>query len=244
MGWRLAKGMLPLTYMNTLVTRTAPITKARYGDEKNDAADNLFVMDVKSVLEKDVRIDKEQLTPYQMWVNNATFHSVYLLPNAAQLYIDSADTLDYITDIVVGDVLDDGYTYEIEVITALNENAYQNPELPIGRTGRLNFATGVLTIPSYTDYELYLHEVSAAWLIEKIESGYIRTLLGDQEEINTCALDGSKKLPEGTIVEGLIDGGTVAGMWAMCRRASPFSPLNPRFRRKRWSTRMTWRKGM
>ena len=227
MAYRLAKGMLPLTYMNTLVTRTVPITKARYGDEENDAVAQVFVMDVKGMLEKDVRIAKDQLAPYQMWVNNATFHSVYMLPNAAQLYIDSADGLDYITDIVQGDVLNDGFTYDLEIITALNENAYANPELPIGRTGRLNFATGVLTIPSYTDFELYLHEISAAWLIEKIESRYIRTLMGDQDEINAIALDGSKNLPKGTIVEGLTDGGSVEGIRLYWIGGTPETAADP-----------------
>ena len=80
-----------------------------------------------------------------------------------------------------------------------------NPVIPIGRTGTLNFLTGVLTIPSYTDFELYLHEISAAWLMENMESGYIRTLMADQDEINACALEGSDKVPQGAIVEELID---------------------------------------
>ena len=211
MASRLAKGLLPLTYMNTLATRTAPITKARYGDEENEAAAKVFVMDVTGMLEKDVRIGKDELAFYRMWENNATFHSAYMLPNATRLYT-SGNWLDYVTDIVSGELLGDGYAYEMEVITALNKDAYANPEIPIGKTGSLNFATGVLTIPSYTDFELYLHEVSAAWLIEQMQTGYIRTLIGDQEEFNTCATDGSEKLPEGTIVEGIIDGGTVEGI--------------------------------
>ena len=211
MASKLAKGLLPLTYMNTLATRTAPITKARYGDEENEAAAKVFVMDVTGMLEKDVRISKDELAFYRMWENNATFHSAYMLPNATRLYT-SGNWLDYVTDIVSGELLDDGYTYEMEVITALNKNAYANPEIPIGKTGSLNFAMGVLTIPSYTDFELYLHEVSAAWLIEQMQSGYIRTLMGNQEEFNTCATDGSEKLPEGTIVEGVTDGGTVEGI--------------------------------
>jgi len=128
---------------------------------------------------------------------------------------------------VQGDVLNDGFTYDLEIITALNENAYANPELPIGRTGRLNFATGVLTIPSYTDFELYLHEISAAWLIEKIESGYIRTLMGDQDEINAIALDGSKNLPKGTIVEGLTDGGSVEGIRLYWIGGTPETAADP-----------------
>jgi hypothetical protein len=208
----LAKGLLPLTYMNTLANRSVSVTRARYGDEENEAAVKVFVMDVKGLLEKDVRLGGEQLASYRMWENNATYHSVYLLPNAARLYMNAGGGLDYVTDILQGKVLNDGYTYEIEVITALNDYAYANPEIPIGRTGRLNFATGVLTIASYTDFELYLHEISAAWLIEQIKSGYLRTLMGDQKAFNASAADGSEKLPEGTIVEGLTDGGTVEGI--------------------------------
>ncbi len=209
---RLAKALLPLTYMNTLATRTAPITKARYGDEENKAAAAVFDMDVKKLLGEDLRIDLEKLASYRMWENNATFHSVYLLPNALRLYMRTGNWLDYVTDILQGEVLNDGYSYEIEVITALNEYAYDDPEIPIGRTGRLNFRTGTLTIPSYTDFELYLHELSAAWLTEQIESGYIRTLMCDQDEINVCATEGSDKQPDGTIIEGMIDGGTVEGI--------------------------------
>jgi len=212
MASRLAKGLLPLTYMNTLANRSVTVTRARYGDEENEAAAAIFVTDVKNLLEKDVRLEQTEIARYRMWENNATFHSVYLLPNAARLYVDAGNELDYVTDILQGEVLNDGYTYEIEVITALNKNAFANPEIPIGRTGRLNFATGVLTIPSYTDFELYLHEVSAAWLIEQIESGYIRTLTGDQEAFNASAVQGSENLPGGNIVEGLTDGGTVEGI--------------------------------
>lgn len=116
MAYRLAKGLLPLTYMNTLATRTAPITKARYGEDQNETAAKVFVMDVKSLLKKDVRLEKDKLAPYQMWGNNMTFHSVYMLPNATQLYLDTMGGLDYITDIVHGSVLNDGYDYDIEII--------------------------------------------------------------------------------------------------------------------------------
>lgn len=209
---RLSKGLLPLTYMNTTAARAVTVSKARYGDEENEAAAKVFVMDVKSPLKKDVRIGEEQLASYRMWENNATRHSVYMLPNAARLYAGLNNRLDYVTDILQGEVLGDGNAYEIEVITALNEYAYANPEIPIGRTGRLNFATGELTIPSYSDFELYLHEISAGWLLEQMQAGYIRTLMAEQDALNECAMEGSEKLPEGTIVEGLTDGGTVEGI--------------------------------
>ena len=97
-------------------TRTVPITKARYGEDQNETAAKVFVMDVKSLLKKDVRLEKDKLAPYQMWGNNMTFHSVYMLPNATQLYLDTMGGLDYITDIVHGSVLNDGYDYDIEII--------------------------------------------------------------------------------------------------------------------------------
>ena len=39
-----------------------------------------------------------------------------------------------------------GNAFQIEVITALNEDAYANPEIPIGRIGSLNFDSGILTV--------------------------------------------------------------------------------------------------
>ena len=58
----------------------------------------------------------------------------------------------------------------------------------------------MLTLPDRADYELYLDEISGAWLLDGMENGFIRTLVADPEEINACALEGAD-LPQGTIVE-------------------------------------------
>ena len=44
-----------------------------------------------------------------------------------------------------------------------------------------------------------------------MQTGFIRTLMADQDELNACAIDGTE-LPDGTIIEGLTDGGTVEGI--------------------------------
>ena len=111
------------------------------------------------------------------------------------------------------------------MITALNDQAFLNPVVPIGSTGSLDFATGTLYLPSFADMELYLHEISAQWLLENVESGKVRTLMADQEALNACA-DGGK-LPEGEIVEGLIPGETWDGWQFYWIGATPETATDP-----------------
>jgi hypothetical protein len=66
--------------------------------------------------------------------------------------------------------------------------------------------TGILTVPAQADFELYLNEVSGAWLIGRINSGFIRRLDADQDAINRFAR-GAGELPEGELVEGLTPDG-------------------------------------
>jgi hypothetical protein len=128
-----------------------------------------------------------------------------MLPNATRLYTRT-DELEYVTDLLHGEVTVDDRSYEIEAITALTEEAFRNPLIPIGSSGVLNFKSGDLTIPAYSDFELYLGEISAKWLKDGLGSGFLRTLTADQEEINTYAMNG-EKVPEGQVLEALIDGG-------------------------------------
>ena len=224
-AYMLAKGLVPLTYLDTLVSGRTVVVKARYSDEENKAAAEIFAMDVRSILEKDVRLTAEQLGRYQLWQNARTQHQVYMLPNAARLYTAARSRLDYVTDILYGDALGDGRTHHIEVITALNDRAFADPVLPIGSTGSLDFSDGTLYLPSFADMELYLHEISAQWLMENIESGMIQTLLADQDALNACA-DGGK-LPEGQIVEGVIPGETRDGWQFYWIGATPEMAADP-----------------
>ena len=85
--------------------------------------------------------------------------------------------------------------------------------ISIGSTGQLDFATGKLMVPSYADMELYLHEVSSAWLLEQYETGFFRTLNADQNYLNDSGNNGGGP-PEGVITEGLLTDGEVDG-WAI-----------------------------
>ena len=224
-AYMLAKGLVPLTYLDTLVSGRTVVVKARYSEEENKAASEIFAMDVRSILDKDVRLTADQLGRYQLWQNARTQHQVYMLPNAARLYTAVWDRLDYVTDILYGDVLGDGRAHHIEVITALNDRAFANPVLPIGSTGSLDFATGTLYLPSFADMELYLHEISAKWLLENMESGAFRTLMADPDALNACA-DGGK-LPTGEIVEGLIPGEERNGWQFYWIGATPETATDP-----------------
>jgi len=93
----------------------------------------------------------------------------------------------------------------VEVITALTKNAIDNPEIPIGSAGKLNFKTGELTISVDTDFEFYLNELSAEWLIKQFSEGFFRRLAADANEATDVAMNGGD-LPEGGITEGLTEG--------------------------------------
>ena len=104
---------MPLTYLDTLVSGRTVVVKARYSEEENKAASEIFAMDVRFILDKDVRLTADQLGRYQLWQNARTQHQVYMLPNAARLYAAVWNWLDYVTDILYGDVLGDGRAHHI-----------------------------------------------------------------------------------------------------------------------------------
>jgi hypothetical protein len=68
----------------------------------------------------------------------------------------------------------------------------------------------MLTLPSLADFELYLHEVSANWLLGKIDEGFIRGMIADPDAANGAAMNG-EELPEGSISEGLVPDGEADG---------------------------------
>ena len=203
-----AKALSPLVDIQRMLEELG-ISKARYGEEDYAAASAIFVLDYPVMLQKDVTLSGDQLNRYRLWTNVATQLDVHLLPNATRLYGRHRNgklMLQYVAEVIRGDVRGDGETHEIDIITALTDYAASHPVIPIGSTGSLDFSTGALMLPARADFELYLHEVSGQWLIDKLGEGFIRMLTGDQDEINEAVLNG-RELPDGQIVESLIDGG-------------------------------------
>ena len=196
------KTLVPIGDINRSENGADSIVRARYGEEEYLAAGKIFVLALQSILKKDIRLDAQQIMPYRLWTNNETFHTVYLLPNATQLYVGAGGRPQFIADILKGDAFGDGQSRYIALYSALTDYAYKKPVIPIGSTGSLDFITGTLTIPSFADVELYLHEVSSAWFIEQLEARRFRMLQGDRETLNDCALNGGR-LPDGEIREGL-----------------------------------------
>jgi hypothetical protein len=139
-----------------------------------------------------------------------TQHEVFLLPNATRLYTNAVGRMEYVSEVLQGDILGNGETHKIDVFTALTRYAFQHPTVPIGSGGSLEMDTGVLMIPSKANFELYLYEVSSKWFIEQINTGFLRRLDADQDEINAFAR-GEGELPKGEIVEGLIPDGELNG---------------------------------
>ncbi|MBR1559442.1 MAG: hypothetical protein IJ646_04290 [Clostridia bacterium] len=205
----LAKGLVPLTYLNTLATGRKVTFKARYGEQEDKAAGAIFLTELQPMLEKDAALGADRLDRYRLWRNSLTQHDVTLLPNATRLY--GGVKLDYVSEILRN--IEEGYT--IDVTTALNSYALQDPVIPIGSNASLNLSDGTLTLPALTDYELYLDEVSGAWLLKQLGSGLIRRLEAPVEDVNDYLLNDVDPrvttLPTGPILEGLTPNGDVEG---------------------------------
>ena len=201
-----SKALAAVNEISRMVNGLDPITKARYGEEDDQVASGIYVLDISSLLEKDVRLTGDQLNGCRLWTDALTQHDVTLLPNATRLYTNAAGRIEYVSEVLQGDVLGNGEVHKIDVITALTGYAFSHPTVPIGSSGSLEMDTGILTVPAQADFELYLNEVSGAWLIGRINSGFIRRLDADQDAINRFAR-GAGELPEGELVEGLTPDG-------------------------------------
>ncbi|MBQ8963249.1 MAG: hypothetical protein IJ089_05575 [Clostridia bacterium] len=222
-GWKLGsdnllstafrKALAPINDVNRMVNGLNDITKARYGEEEDQAAGAVYVLDIEALLEKDVTMDENRLARYRMWSNSLTQHDVYLLHNATRLF--RSNKLDYVSEILRGDVRGNGESHVVDVFTALNAYAFQHPVIPIGSSSSLDFSDGTLLLPSLADYEVYLHEVSGAWLLDSFRSGFFRRMDVPQDMANDYAINGREgttdTLPTGTILENLTPDGEVDG---------------------------------
>ena len=201
--------LVPISDIKRTTNTTSSATKARYGAEEYLAAQAIYELNRQNTLQEELRMDAAQISAYRLWTNSETFQSVYLLPNATQLYAGPGEGRpQFITDILYGDALQDGRARFVAVYSALTDYAYAHPVVSIGSTGVLDFETGIFTIPSFADVELYLHEVSSAWLIEALESGFFRTEHAEPEAVNNCALNGGS-LPNGVLTEDVVADGEV-----------------------------------
>jgi hypothetical protein len=209
----MSKALAPINDVNRMVSGLKDITKARYGEEEDQAASAVYVLDVDAMLEKDVTFGEDRLSRYRMWSNNLTQQDVYLLANATRLY--RGGRLDYVSEVLRGDIRGNGENHPVDIFTALNAYAIENPVVPIGSNSSLDFATGTLTLPSLADYEIYLHEISGAWLLDNIRSGMIRRMDAPVEDVNEFVLtgmeEGIRKAPDGEILEGLTSDGDMGG---------------------------------
>ena len=203
------RALYPAGNINVTTGAKGSSTKAHYGLFDDQTVASIYVLAIQSILKKDVRLDSGNIASFKLWTNAETDHTTYLLPNATQLHMKGGK-LEYVTEILQGDALGDGKTRYISVYTAVTSGAYARAIIPIGSTGTLNFLTGILTLPSHADYELYLHEVSSAWLVKQFESGMMRRAVAEQESLNAFALDGGE-LPEKEYAEALVPDGEQDG---------------------------------
>ncbi|MBR2822196.1 MAG: hypothetical protein IKE24_00695 [Clostridia bacterium] len=202
------KALAPISDIQRMVGNLGAITRARYGEEDYAVAGDLFVLELQVLLRKDVRLSKGQIDKYRLWNNVETGLDIWLLPNATRLYGNAGNgkaLLQYVVEVLRGDVCGNGEIHEADLITALTPEAASNPVMPVGSAGLLDFRTGTLMLPSASDFELYLHEVSGKWLVEKWEEGFFQGLLTDIGEAREMALNGGP-LPKGTLAEALVPG--------------------------------------
>ena len=168
-------------------------SKARYGEEESIRAGEVYALDLAVPLSGDVRLGNTQLKSCRLWTNTDTMLEVWLLPNGTRMYgtkVGEKIRLTYISEVMRGDVLGDGQICEIELIHALPGTAFSDPAIPIGSTGSLNFRKGTLKLLSRSDFELYLHEISAEWFIRKTEEGLFRSILTDPAAAKNFAVNG------------------------------------------------------
>ena len=195
------------------------VSKARYGDEESKVAAKIFALDLVIRLTKDIQLDEQALNHYKLWNNKRTGQDVILMPNCTRIYTDASGRLEYVSEVLRGDVLGNGETHLIDIYTALTKYAFSiEPVIPIGSTGQLDFRDGTLTLPSGADYELYLDEISSKWMKESLETGFIRWLDGNQDEVNSAVAEG-KELPDGIVLEDLTEGAEKDGwkLWWLGR---------------------------
>lgn len=101
---------------------------------------------------------------------------------------------------------EDGTTNDIDVIVSLNDLFSNDPVIPIGKDGTLNFTNGVFTITRQAEMELYLSEISGKWLIDSLSSGFIRMYSVEQLSDVHDFIYSDGALPKGEILEGLFAG--------------------------------------
>ena len=211
LAYKLAKGLVPLIYLDTLLKGRNVVVKARYGEEENKAASQIFALDLEVPLTKDVVLDSERLKKYVIWTNQVTQHQVSMLPNSTRLYRGAR--LDYVSEVLTSDVRGVKGA-DIDIFAALNDYAFRHPVVPIGSAGSLDFTSGTLLLPAKTEFELYLHEVSGAWFVEQLEKGVFRIYSGDIDQFTEFAVGEGNKMPKGAIMDGLTLGGE-EGEWKL-----------------------------
>ena len=189
---------------------TGWVDKASYDKEVNLAANEIFVLALQTILTKDVLFGKERLVNYRLWTNTATQKDVVMLPNATKLYTKGS-RLDFVSEAMRARVLGDEEEYNVNILTALSENAFGEPLIPVGSTGSLDLASGTLSLPDQAEYQLYLHEVSGTWLVKQLDDGFFRRIGGDQEELTAFVLSGEKDAPTGEVLEGVTADGEEDG---------------------------------
>ena len=172
-------------------------------DDSRSASEALFVLDLAVILRKDVRLGQDELAKYLLWNNTETQRDEYLLPNAAHLSVGAGRKLCFVTDVLEGEILNDGRVHKVNMISALNEAAVNDPTIGIGRNSSLNFTTGTLKLGSDTSLDLYLEEVSGSWLKEQFGNGTMKALAEQSGDIAAAAAgEQPEGLKEGTGRDG------------------------------------------
>ncbi len=182
------------------------VWKAKFDEEMNKLAGELFVLDVKAILQKDVRLDKSDLNRYWLWNNTVTHLDTYMLPNATRLNAAANGALRYVVEVMEGDVLGDGVGRRAHIVTALTQKAFDSPVVEVNRTTTLDFSTGTLRIEEQDDFDLNLSDISGKWLMEQLADETFQVIAVTAEDFENY--EEGDTLPTGEILTGITEGGS------------------------------------
>ena len=193
------KALFPFVNLDAATNGGNGIPAARFTGSENKAVSDRFATDLQAALEKDARIEADELEQFRLQESENGV-SLYEFPNSAMLIMAEGGEPLYVSDALHGDVM--GTVRDVEVITALNEAAAANPVISLGERSSLDLQNGILNVAEGSGVELPQYCMMGDWLLEQLNNGNIRTLIADQDAINSAAL-GESEVPAGIMLEGL-----------------------------------------
>ena len=176
--------------------------RASYDEEVRASLSEIYLTEIETTLAQDAVLSPEDLSRYLIWNNAHTFRDYLILPNATRLSIGSGNKIHFVTEVMVGDLLDDGRERTLEMVTVLSTADAADPVIELAEVASLHFKDGSIRLAANADMDLFLDEVSGQWMKEGFEKGLLNAAIVDPDRINSKE-ESSDEL-EGTVISGII----------------------------------------